>query len=172
MKSISDNRTAIDALNRDLKAGVESVSKKIEAINKKVSGIVAPQYQESQVSSLSLPARYDDVRMVFFNILSFDILSDILDKIKDSESSYNEALDRFVGMFRSSVMGNTKLPVVKVFGVRTSSDRSYEVYKTDDFDAKQKQVSERIRTKNMSLGGLKLNEQGYYYVIYFMLQED
>ena len=64
-------------------------------------------------------------------------------------------------------MGNTKLPVIKIFGVRTSSDKSYEVYKTDDFDEKQKKVSEKIKNKNMSLGGLKLNEQNHYYVIYF-----
>ena len=167
LRALTTNRGAIDALNEDLRKGVLEVSNKIETINGKVDGIVALQYQEAQKERLPYNATYDDVRMVFFNILSFDILSDILDKISSSESSYNEALQRFVGMYRSSVMGNTKLPVIKVFGVRTASDTSYEVYKSADFDVKRAEVSTKIKEKNMSLGGLKLNVQGYYYVIYF-----
>ena len=72
-------------------------------------------------------------------------------------------------MYRSSVMGNTKLPVIKVFGTNVAGEKSYQVYTRDDFDEKQKQVSEKIIKKNMSLGGLKLNVQGRDYVIYFYI---
>ena len=174
LEALAKSLPAIEQLNTDLQAGVETVSQKINQINRNVSGIKeldikALQFLQFPIEPLGVNPDYDDVRMIFFNILSFDIISDILDKIIDSNSAYDEALDRFVGMYRSSVMGNTKLPVIKVFGTNVAGEKSYQVYTRDDFDEKQKQVSEKIIKKNMSLGGLKLNVQGRYYVIYFYI---
>tara|TARA_Y100000593_G_scaffold13807_1_gene25783 strand:- start:1262 stop:3160 length:1899 start_codon:yes stop_codon:yes gene_type:complete len=174
LEALAKSPPAIKQLNTDLQAGVETVSQKINQINRNVSGIKeldikALQFLQFPIEPLGVNPDYDDVRMVFFNILSFDIISDILDKIIDSEDMYDEALDRFVGMYRSSVMGNTKLPVIKVFGTNVAGEKSYQVYTRDDFDEKQKQVSEKIIKKTMSLGGLKLNVQGRYYVIYFYI---
>ena len=105
-----------------------------------------------------------------FNILSFEILDQILVKIERSNlGSYKEALYRFVGMFKSSVMGNTLLPVIKVYGVGDANSKSHEIYTQTGFEAKKDAVSNRIkeRSERLSLGGLKLNVQGHYYVIYF-----
>ena len=183
VEAIAKNPKALKQLNDDMTDGVDKLWKRIDKINEKIKTAnpnfagTPIQYSDNVKETTGrvkdLPeneALFDDVRMVFFNILSFDILDKILAKIESSDiGSYNEALYRFVGMFKSSVMGNTLLPVIKVYGVRNSTSLSHELYTEKGFEAKKVAVSTRIKAKSdsLSLGGLKLNVQEHYYVIYF-----
>lgn len=163
-EAVSKSREAITILNQEMEDKYNSPNSIIQRWFSSNAENIKMQSDFANIQGLSYPEDPAVVRMAMANIVSWDgCIIPMLDQISSDQNSYEKALDMFIGLYRSSVMGNTFLPVIKLYG--TSDVDSWHVYKRSDFEDKKSKVRE-----SPYLGGLIVNAHrtnNKYAVIYF-----
>ena len=170
----ASNAEVISAISTDSKlyapliAEVNSKRKKlmdnVEGIAKDINFLINA---DDLITSID---KSGDVKYLICNIMGFETVNNYINAIsRKSDSILRAALDLSVGLVADTVMGESKLPVIKVFGVDGDKE-SHVVLSRSDFD----EYVDVAVNENFPGGGLKVvrsiksnsnnNNSGYYAV--------
>lgn len=152
---------------------IQEVSEKRTTLMDNISGIAGDIKFEINADDVITTIDNElDVKYLICNIMAFETLDNYFNSISRNPDSnvLRAALDLSVGLVADTVMGESILPVIKVFGVE-GDKVSHVVFSRSDFD---KYVDVAIK-EEFPAGGLKIvrssksksdNDTSGYYAVY------
>lgn len=160
-------RELVLILNRDLDSLLAS-AEKVERF--KVSDMeneIDPEKAEAD----ELPG--DAYRKIITNILSCKLMKNLLVREEDNiEKQPDEIVKDFIELQKEAIMGQTSLPIIKVFGKDPNDitdDDDSEVFTQEKVSKITEDITNALSNGDWSVGGLyvNLNEVSGYYVMGF-----
>jgi|TARA_B110000467_G_C18312478_1_gene479074 hypothetical protein len=163
---IVNTPSMIKEIISDLNSEVDSIHGYIKTINKKKNS----EFKNS-VCKYTNPKKpsYDTVRQLIMNHSSLSVSKDMVKSLAAKGKAVDYMVETFVGFMKSAYMGNTQLPIVKLFGVSSPSEKAWEIFNLQFFDDKQDELIDSLENKKFPTGGLKGEQKaGEAYAVFYL----
>jgi hypothetical protein len=162
MKAILNNKKegqkVVNSIVNDMNKEVKKVRANIASINSKsknnkfLGSQAIDEYPTFKVTKYN-SKDYNTLRQYIMNYTSLEILNKMTSKISKGTKTLDLMVTTFIDFMESAYMGNTTLPIIKLFGIKKSSEKAVEVVDKESFDVKRDEIIKKMKSDKIPCGG-------------------
>tara|TARA_Y100000310_G_scaffold341622_1_gene441387 strand:- start:58 stop:1995 length:1938 start_codon:yes stop_codon:yes gene_type:complete len=162
MKSILNNKKQgqkiVNSIVNDMNKEVKKVRANIASINSKsknnkfLGSQAIDEYPTFKVTKYN-SKDYNTLRQYIMNYTSLEILNKMTSKISKGTKTLDLMVTTFIDFMESAYMGNTTLPIIKLFGIKKSSEKAVEIVDKESFDVKRDEIIKKMKSDKIPCGG-------------------
>lgn len=179
MKFILNNgvegQNTVNEIIIDMNKEVDIVLKNIAAINTKSKNNkfygknVIHKYQAFKIPKKYSASDFNTLRQLIMNYTSLEVLNKMTSEIGSGAKTLDLMVTTFIDFMESAYMGNTTLPIIKLFGIKKSGEKAVEVVDKESFDAKRDNIVKSMKTNKIPCGGAKAEmKKGELYGVFYL----
>ena len=158
LKNKKEGQKIVNKIVKDMNNEVASVRSNIAAINTKAKNnkFLGTQaidgYKTFKVKGYNA-SDFNTLRQYIMNYTSLETFANMTAKISSGTGTLDMMVSTFIDFMESAYMGNTTLPIIKLFGIKTGSEKAVEVVDKESFDKKRDEIIKRMKTEKIPCGG-------------------